>query len=79
MFTALVLVCSLSATPDLHACGRDNAVDVLVVPDPFGSAASCLMQGQAYLAQTALGRDLQDDERVKVVCVAARQTARRIE
>jgi hypothetical protein len=27
------------------------------------------MHGQAYLAETSLGRDLTENERVKVVCV----------
>jgi hypothetical protein len=26
------------------------------------------MHGQAYIAETAMGRNLADDERVKVVC-----------
>jgi hypothetical protein len=32
------------------------------------------MHGQAYLAETTLGRDLADHERVKVVCVRSRPT-----
>ncbi len=68
MLTALVLVCSLAATPDLAACNRDNAVDVMRVPEEFGNPATCLMFGQAYLAQTEIGRDLSADERVKIVC-----------
>jgi hypothetical protein len=69
MLTALVLVCSILATPDLASCNRENAVDVMRVPDSFGSPVTCFMQGQAYLAQTELGRDLTENERVKVVCV----------
>ncbi len=74
MLTALVLVCSLAATPDLAACNRDNAVDVMRVPDQFGNPATCFMMGQAYLAQTEIGRVLSGNERVKVVC-APSQTA----
>ena len=69
MLTALVLICSLATTPDLGSCTRDNAVDVLRVPESFGNPAMCFMHGQAYLADTSLGRDLADNERVKVVCV----------
>jgi hypothetical protein len=29
---------------------------------------TCLMHGQAYLAQTSVGQELGADERVKVVC-----------
>jgi len=71
MLTALVLICSLATTPDLASCTRDNAVDVLRVPESFGNPAMCFMHGQAYLADTSLGRDLAENERVKVVCVRA--------
>lgn len=74
MLTAFVLVCSLAITPDLSGCNRDNAVDVMRVPDQFGHPATCLFMGQAYLAQTEIGRDLTESERVKVVC-ARSQTA----
>jgi hypothetical protein len=68
MLTALVLVCSLAVTPNLHDCTRDNAVDVVQVPDTFGNPAFCFMSGQAYFAGTAMGRNMAKDERVKVVC-----------
>ncbi len=71
MLTALVLICSLSSTPDLRACTRDNAVDAMPVPESFASPVTCLMHSQAYLAETSLGRDLSENERVKVVCVRA--------
>jgi hypothetical protein len=69
MLTALVLVRSLATTPDLSICNRDNALDVMRVPEQFGSPATCAMEGQAYLAQTAIGRNLTNQEAVKVVCV----------
>ena len=69
MLTALVLVCSLAITPDLRTCDRSNAVDVLRVPEDFGNPMMCFMHGQAYLAQTEMGRNLAEDERVKVSCV----------
>ncbi len=68
MLTALILVCSLAATPDLSSCTRANAIDIVRVPDQFGNPASCFMRGQAYLADTSVGRDLTGDERLKVVC-----------
>ncbi len=71
MLTALILICSLATTPDLASCTRDNAVDSLRVPESFGNPATCFMHGQAYLADTSLGRDLAENERVKVVCVRA--------
>jgi hypothetical protein len=74
MLTALILICSTAITPELAACDRANAVDVMRVPVEFGSPTTCFMQAQAYLAETTLGRDLADNERVKVVCVRS-QTA----
>lgn len=68
MLTALVLICSVAVTPDLRDCSRDNARSVMRVPVDFANPATCLMHGQAYLADTSIGRDLGDDDRVKVVC-----------
>ncbi len=73
MLTGLVLVCSLAMTPDLAACDRNNAVDVMRVPEEFGNPATCFMHGQAYLAQTGFGRALAANERVKVVCVQSKK------
>ena len=39
------------------------------VPEAFANPVTCLMHSQAYLAETSLGRDLTENERVKVVCV----------
>ena len=72
MMTALILVCSLAAFPDLGACTRENALQVMRVPDMFESPASCLTQGQAYLAQTSIGQSLSETEAVKVICVHTR-------
>jgi hypothetical protein len=68
MLTALVLVCSLTATPDLRACNESNAVDVMRVPEQFSMPSTCFMHGQAYVAQTEFGRQLSEGESVKVVC-----------
>ena len=68
MLSALVLVCSIAVTPDIRDCSRDNATAVMRVPAEFGNPLTCFMHGQAYLAQTAIGQELRDDERVKVVC-----------
>ena len=72
MLTALVLICSVAVTPDLGSCDRDNAVHVLRVPAEFGSPVTCLMHGQAYIAQTTIGQELAEQERVKVVCAPSR-------
>jgi hypothetical protein len=46
----------------------------MYVPEQFANPAACFMHGQAYLAETALGRDISQDERVKVVCVRSKST-----
>ncbi len=69
MLTAIVLVCSMLVTPELRDCDTSNAVSVLQVPESFGNPMTCFLHGEAYLAGTSLGRDLHDDERIKVACV----------
>ena len=69
MLTALVLVCSLAITPDLADCTHKNALDVMRVPDEFTSPIACAMRGQAYLAETAIGRRLTKDQSVKIICM----------
>jgi len=39
------------------------------VPAEFGNPATCFMQAQAYLAGSSIGRDLDADERVRIICV----------
>ena len=68
MLTALVLVCSILVTPNLRDCDETNARVVMVVPSEFASPITCTMHGQAYVAQTAIGRNLAESDRVKVVC-----------
>jgi hypothetical protein len=73
MLTALVLICSLTATPDFAACNRDNAIDVVRVPEEFTNPTACFMKGQAYIAQTGVGRALAAGEGLKVVCSRDKQ------
>jgi hypothetical protein len=68
MLTALVLICSVALTPDLRDCSRTNAVVVMRAPAEFGNPATCFMHGQAYLAETSIGQELAEGERVKIVC-----------
>ena len=69
MLTALILICSLAVTPDIRHCTRENATSVMRVPIEFGHPATCLMQGQTFLAQTSIGQDLSETDRVKIICV----------
>jgi hypothetical protein len=68
MLTALVLVCSIASTPDLRNCDASNARIVMRVPAEYWNPVTCAMHGQAYLAETAVGRSLNAADRVKVVC-----------
>jgi hypothetical protein len=69
MLTAIVLICSLNITPELRECTRDNATNVVQVPEEFLIPAQCMMRGEAFLAGTSVGQNLAQDERVKVMCV----------
>jgi len=68
LLTAVVLICSVIATPDLRDCDETNARVVMVVPQEFASPITCAMHGQAYVAQTAIAENLAGSDRVKVVC-----------
>jgi hypothetical protein len=68
MLTALILICSVTITPDLGTCNAGNAIAVTRVPTEFANPVTCLMQGQAYLAETSIGQDLSSDDRVKIIC-----------
>lgn len=71
MLTALILICSAAATPDIRDCSRDNATAVMRVPANFGNPVTCFMHGQAYLAETSIGRTLEENDLVRVVCAPA--------
>ena len=70
MLTTLILICSITATPDLHDCTPSNARVVMRIPAEFASPVTCALHGQAYLAETAIGRSLGVDDRLKVVCAS---------
>jgi hypothetical protein len=75
MLTALVLIYAAEAATDAHDCTRSNANTVMRVPAEFGNPATCFMQTQAYLAGSSIGRDLDADERVKVICIRSETVA----
>jgi len=68
VLTALILICSILVTPDLRDCDENNARVVMLVPEVFASPITCAMHGQAYVAETAIGRNLAKTDRIKVVC-----------
>jgi hypothetical protein len=65
VFKVLILVCSINLPP--ADCQMDTAVDVISGPEA-GNQSVCGLYGQAYIADTALGTALRDDEYVKVKC-----------
>jgi hypothetical protein len=69
VLTALVLICSAAVAADPGDCTRGNANTVVRVPTEFGNPATCFMHAQAYLAGSSIGRDLDANERVRIVCV----------
>jgi hypothetical protein len=74
LLTALVLICSILVTPDLRDCDESNARVVMLVPEVFASPVTCAMHAQAYVAETAIGRNLAHSDRIKVVCRPRRPT-----
>ena len=50
----------------------------MFVPEQFGNPVTCVMHGQAYLAETSIGQEIGQDERVKIVCVRNASTARTV-
>jgi hypothetical protein len=75
MLTALILICSVSVTPDIQDCTRDNAADVMRVPTEFANPMTCFLPGQAYLAETSLAQDLRENDRIKIVCARSQSVA----
>jgi hypothetical protein len=78
LFTTLVLICSLAITPDLRDCDRNNAVQVVQVPEQYSMPGSCALYGQAYIAGTSLSEHLAENESVKVLCIKSRINAKNI-
>lgn len=75
LLKALILVCAVDIAP--ADCTSDNARVVMAGPETQ-SSAFCGMQGQAFLAQTAIGREKADDEYMKVVCKRSRPSDRQV-
>ncbi len=75
MLTALILICSVTTTPDPQNCNRSNAATVMRVPAEFGNPTTCFMHAQAYLAGTSIGRDLDANDRVRLICVRSESLA----
>jgi hypothetical protein len=69
MLTALVLICAAEVAADAHDCTRNNANTVMRVPAEFGNPVTCFIHAQAYLAGSSIGRELNANERVRIICL----------
>jgi hypothetical protein len=78
MLTALVLICSVSVTPDLRDCTRENAVDVMRTPVEHANPLTCFLHAQAFVAETSIGRELGETDRVKIVCARSTRASAEI-
>ena len=65
----MVLICSAATAADPLDCTRGNANTVMRVPAEFGNPSTCFMHAQAYLAGSSIGRDLDANERVRIICL----------
>ena len=74
MLTALVLIYAAEAATEAHDGTRSNENPVMRVPAEFGNPATCFMHAQAYLAGSSIGRELDANERVRIVCVRSKQS-----
>jgi hypothetical protein len=68
MLTAIILICSAVRTPDLADCTTNTAIDVMLTPVASAMPTTCFVEAEAFLAQMQVGRDLRDDERVRIIC-----------
>jgi len=75
VLTALVLICSAAVAADPHDCTRNNANTVMRVPAEFGNPVTCVLHAQAYLAGSSIGRELDANERVRILCVRSETRA----
>jgi hypothetical protein len=64
---SLILICSRLITPDVHDCTRDTAMQVIVTTGAAHNMCG-LIGSQAHLASTVIGREMRDDEYVRIVC-----------
>jgi hypothetical protein len=63
MLHAVILICSLG-----QPCTPGSAIDLIRTPVMSALPSVCFMQGQAYLAQTEIGRSLDPSQQVLISC-----------
>jgi hypothetical protein len=59
MFAVVLFVCAVTVAP--VSCTRETALDVLAGPAATNEI-TCGLYAQAFYAETAMGRDMRDDE-----------------
>ena len=75
MFDVLILVCVIGVAPP--DCQRNTAIDVIRGPSA-SNEITCGRDGQAFLAGTALARNL-DGAYVKIQCTRTASEQRQVE
>jgi hypothetical protein len=73
MFQVVILLCSVGLSP--AACDEVTATSVIAAP-PAVTQIECMVSGQQYVADTALGDGLARDQYVKVRCTRAPEPER---
>ena len=63
MLHAVILICALG-----NPCTSESATDLIRTPVMSANPSTCFMLGQAYLAQTELGRSLDPRQQVSIRC-----------
>jgi hypothetical protein len=66
MYQVLLLVCAVGL--QRSECTIHTALDVIQGPEA-PTLAACGLQSQAYLASTAIGREMGEDEYPKILCI----------
>jgi hypothetical protein len=63
MLHAVILICALG-----RPCTPDSATDLIRTPVMSALPTICFMQGQAFLAQTEIGRSLEPNQQILISC-----------
>ena len=63
MLHAVIMICALG-----NPCTPESATDLIRTPVMSALPSMCFMEGQAYLAQTEIGRSLDASQQVSIRC-----------
>jgi len=69
MLMALILICSATVVTAVGECTAKNARTVMRVPAEFNNPITCFTNGQAYVAETSFGQELDGKDLMRIMCV----------